>query len=321
MSPDGSTSTNNSRRIENVDDHRFWLNRTEYPFAFREFDSGEGWMNYIDEGQGRPIVFVHGNMTWSFMFRRTIEALQDTHRCVVIDHLGFGLSDKPTDANYSPAGHARRFAKFMAQLNLKDVTLVVHDAGAPIALDWAADNPDAIREIVIFNSHLWSLNENQMAQKLAKMILSPANRFYYRYIQSAPGFVLPALFADRYAISRSIERQYLKPFSLYSERTGVYKMVESWQSSGPWYESVREKSKSLSLKRILLLWGMKDPMFGPDALARMREIFPESQTIEFQESGRFLPEEQAERVTGEIKWFLMNSGNQSYSLVEQLGDY
>jgi haloalkane dehalogenase len=304
-----------------VDDHRFWLNRTEYPFAFREFDSGEGWMNYVDEGQGRPVVFVHGNMTWSFMFRRTIEALQNTHRCIAIDHLGFGLSDKPIKANYLPEGHAKRFAAFMDRLALKDITLIVHDAGAPIALDWAANNPDTIRDIVIFNSHLWQLNDNSTAQKLAKMILSPANKLYYRYIQSAPGFVLPALFADRYAISRTIERQYLKPFSHFSERAGVYKMVESWLTSGPWYESVRTKVKSLSHKRTLLLWGMKDPMFGPDALGRMIDIFPDAQSIEFPESGRFLPEEQAERVTGEIKWFLMNSGSQSYALVEQLGDH
>ena len=302
-----------------MDDHRFWLNRSEYPFAFREFDSGEGWMNYIDEGQGRPVIFVHGNMTWSFMFRRIIEALKDTNRCIAMDHLGFGLSDKPPKANYSPEGHAKRFALLMSQLNLNDITLVVHDAGAPIALDWAADNPDLIREIVIFNSHLWHLNENQTAQKLAKMILSPANRFYYRYIQSAPGFVLPAIFADRYAISRSIERQYLKPFSLYSERTGVYKMVESWQSSGPWYESVREKAGVLGLKRTLILWGLKDPMFGKDAFNRMIEIFPDAQSIEYQDSGRFLPEEHSEKIIGEIKWFLMNSGSPALTLIDQIG--
>ena len=303
-----------------MDDHRFWLNRLEYPFAFREFDSGEGWMNYLDEGQGRPVVFVHGNMTWSFMFRRAIEAFKETHRCIAVDHLGFGLSDKPSDANYFPEGHARRFALLMKHLGLKDVTLVVHDAGVPIALDWAADNPDAVREIIIFNSHLWHLNENQVAQKLARMILSPANRLYYRYIQSAPGFVLPALFADRYSISRSIERQYLKPFSSYAERKGVYTMVESWQRSGAWYESVRAKVGSLKTKRMLLLWGMKDPMFGVDAFERMQGIFPQAQAIQFEESGRFLPEEQAERVCGEISWFLMNSGNPSFSLVKQIGD-
>lgn len=276
-------------------------------------------MNYIDEGDGRPIVFVHGNMTWSFMFRRTIEDLKESHRCIAIDHLGFGLSDKPNDANYLPEGHARRFALFMEYLGLKDVTLVLHDAGVPIALHWAADNPDVIREIVVFNSHLWHLNENLTAVNLAKMVLSPFNRFYYRYIQSAPSFVLPALFADRYRISKSIERQYLKPFSSSTERKGVYTMVESWLLSGPWYESVRLKIGTLRTKRMLLLWGMKDPMFGVDALERMQGIFPNAQAIEFSESGRFLPEEQSERVTGEIKWFLMNSGAPSLSLIDQIG--
>ena len=277
-------------------------------------------MNYVDEGQGRPIVFVHGNMTWTFMFRRFIEALSETHRCIALDHLGFGLSDKPSNANYFPEGHARRFGQFMDHLNLKDVTLVVHDAGAPIALDWAADNPDTVRDIVIFNSHLWHLNENVTAMKLAKMILSPANRIYYRFIQSAPGFVLPALFADRYSVPRSIERQYLKPFSAATERKGVYTMVESWQKCGLWYESVRTKMGALRNKRVLLLWGMKDPMFGVDALERMQGIFPNAQAVEFPESGRFLPEEHSERVSGEINWFVMNSGAPSLSLIDQIGD-
>jgi pimeloyl-ACP methyl ester carboxylesterase len=150
------------------------------------------------------------------------------------------------------------------------------------------------------------------------MILSPTNRIFYRFIQSAPGFVLPALFADRYSFSRSIERQYLKPFSAYAERKGVYTMVESWLKSGPWYEAVRQKVGTLRSKRMLMLWGMKDPMFGVDALERMQGIFPNSQAIQFAESGRFLPEEQSERVTGEINWFLMNSGMPSFSVVEEI---
>ncbi|MEI8281352.1 MAG: alpha/beta fold hydrolase [Armatimonadota bacterium] len=302
-----------------MDDHRFWLNRLEYPFAFREFDSGEGWMNYIDEGEGRPIIFVHGNMTWSFMFRRAIESLKQSHRCIAVDHLGFGLSDKASDANYKPEAHAKRFARFMQYLGLNDVTIVAHDVGVPIAMDWAADHSDSVRELVIFNSHLWNLSENPTATKLAKMIQSPANRFYYRFIQSAPGFVLPALFADRYRISRSIERQYLKPFSDSTERKAVFAMVESWMTSGAWYDSILTKTNSLQTKRMLLLWGMKDPMFGPDALSRMVKAFPNAQAIQFDESGRFLIEEQAERVTGEINWFLMNSGVPDLSVIEPIG--
>jgi len=276
-------------------------------------------MNYIDEGHGRTVVFVHGNMTWSFLFRRMIEGLSETYRCIAVDHLGFGLSEKPNEADYLPQGHAHRFALLMEHLALKDVTLVVHDAGAAIALDWAADNPDLVQDVVIFNSHLWNLNKNEYAMKLAGMMMNPFNRIYYRIIQSAPSFVLTAVFADRHRMSRSIERQYLKPFGTHEDRKGVYAMVESWKKSSAWFDLVGSKMEALRAKKVLLLWGLKDPMFGQDALSQMQCLFPGATTVEFTESGKFLPEEQSERVIGELTWFLMNSGNPSFALIEQLG--
>ena len=302
-----------------MDDHRFWLNRTEYPFALREFDAGEGWLNYIDEGLGRPVVFVHGNMTWSFLFRRMVEDLSSSHRCIALDHLGYGLSEKPAHADYSPSGHARRFAAFMEHLNLRDMTLVVHDVGAPIALDWAKDHPDAIQDIVVFNSYLWSLKQNEYAMKLAKMLTNPINRLYYRMIASAPGFVLPAVFADRYRMPRAIERQYLKPFGSNDERVGVYKLVESWLKDGDWFDQVGRGVDRLASKRTMLLWGMKDPMLGRSDLQRMSNLFPSASVVEFDDSGKFLPEEQSEKVIGELRWFVMNSGTPSLTLIEQLG--
>ncbi len=302
-----------------VSNYRFWLNRIEYPFAHREFDSGEGWMNYVDEGVGRPVVFVHGSMTWSFLFRRFIEEVSQTHRCIAPDHLGFGLSDKPADGDYWPEGHARRFAKFMDSLNLRDVTLVLHDAGAPFALEWAAQNPDRVRDIVLFNSFVWDLKDNAPAMMLAKNISNPVNKVYYRILQATPSFILPPLFADRYRMSKAIQRQYLRPFETHSERIGVYTMVESWKKSGEWFEALRPKLDVLASKRVMLVWGTKDPMFGKEALLRMQEIFPEAITHEFPESGRFLPEEQSAKVTGEIQWFLLNSGNPSFAVFEQLG--
>lgn len=276
-------------------------------------------MNYVDEGQGRTVLFVHGNMTWSFLFRRMIEGLSDRYRCVALDHLGFGLSEKPGDADYRPEGHSRRFGKFMEHMALRDVTLVVHDVGVPIALDWVADHPDVVRDIVIFNSNLWNLDKNLYAMKLAMMMMNPINRLYYRMIQSAPGFVLPAAFADRHRMPRSIERQYLKPFGYHDDRIGVYTMIECWKRSGPWFDSVGAKVASLKAKKVLLMWGHKDPMLGEEDYKRMLEIFPNASTVEFAESGKFVPEEQPERVTGEIQWFLMNSGNPSLSLIQQLG--
>jgi cis-3-alkyl-4-acyloxetan-2-one decarboxylase len=275
-------------------------------------------MSYVDCGQGRPIVFVHGSMTWSFLFRRMIEDLQENFRCVAPDHLGFGLSEKPEDANYWPDGHARRFAMFMDYLDLRDVTLVVHDAGGPIALEWAAQNPDRVREIVVFNSWLWDLSDNLAAENLAKMIGNPLNKFYYRLLQATPAFILPPLFADRHRLPKAIQQQYLKPYHTHFDRLGVYTLVESWRKSGAYFESVKAKMGALQHKRVLLIWGTKDPLFGKPALDRFATIFPQGQILEYPGSGRFLPEEQADHATAELRWFLMNTAV-SLSVINEIG--
>ena len=79
-----------------------WLDRILYPFAHHTVTLPSGQMHYVDEGQGEPIVFVHGTPTWSFVWRQQIKTLSRTHRCIAPDHLGFGLSDKPVDFAYTP---------------------------------------------------------------------------------------------------------------------------------------------------------------------------------------------------------------------------
>ncbi len=301
------------------DSYRKWLNRVEYPFALREFDSGDGWMNYIDEGEGHPVVFVHGCMTWSFLFRRTIENLSKSYRCIAPDHLGFGLSQKPQEVAYLPADHANRFGKFMDSLGLDEVTLVVHDLGAPIALSWAAQNPHRVRNIVLLNSYLWDMSKNPLAAKLALNYGHPLNRFYYRHIRATPSFVLPPLFADRYRVARPILRQYLYPFETHRDRTGLFSAVEGYRRDGGWFNEVASNMAVLQDKRTLIVWGLKDPLHTEESLARLQNLFPEAQTITFKDTGRLLPEEKPEALTGELTWFLMNAPSPGMSLVDQLG--
>src|SRR5258708_1321299 len=111
-----------------------WLDRTLYPFTPRRFESVDGVMRYVDEGRGSPTVLVHGTPSWSFEWRGRVIGLRASHRVLAPDHLGFGLSDKPAGAPYRPEDHARRLLAWFDQLDLRDVTLVVHDFGGPIGL-------------------------------------------------------------------------------------------------------------------------------------------------------------------------------------------
>lgn len=284
-----------------------WLNVIQYPFRTREFDTGDGWMSYVDEGQGRPIVFVHGAPTWSYMYRHLIRGLAPWYRCIAPDHLGFGLSEKPILADYRPERQAERFEALMTYLGVRDCTLVVHDAGGPIGLQWAINYPGRVRELVVFNSWMWSLRDNRYAMRLAKLVGNPFNRFYYRALNASPSFIMPALFADRHKIPKATQVQYLEPWRPFRERRALYAMIEALRSSDSWYQSLWRRRDALEFKRALILWGLKDPIHRPESLARWQELLPDNDTVTFRDVGRFVPEEAAKTAIGEIRWFLMNS--------------
>src|SRR5262245_1933815 len=127
-----------------------------YPFTPRFL----GKLHYIDEGAGPPILFVHGTPTWSFEFRHLIAGLRATHRCVAVDHLGFGLSERPPDAAYTPEAHAERLRAFVDALGLERFTLVVHDFGGPIGLPLALDGSGRVERLVVLNSWMWSFADD-----------------------------------------------------------------------------------------------------------------------------------------------------------------
>jgi haloalkane dehalogenase len=109
-----------------------WVDRREYPFEPRTLDVDGARMSYLDEGEGAPIVMVHGTPTWSFLYRHLIRELRSRYRCVAPDHLGFGLSDRPRGWSYRPEDQAGNLARLIERLALEDLTLVVHDYGGPI---------------------------------------------------------------------------------------------------------------------------------------------------------------------------------------------
>lgn len=130
----------------------------DFPFAanYRDLDGLR--LAHLDEGEGRPVVFVHGEPTWSFLWRKVIPPVRDAgYRCIAPDHAGFGRSDKPTDiAWYSYDRHTELAASLLSDLDLREATIVVHDWGGPIGLRLAAEHPDRIAKIVILDTGLFT---------------------------------------------------------------------------------------------------------------------------------------------------------------------
>jgi pimeloyl-ACP methyl ester carboxylesterase len=285
-----------------------WLDRSLYPFASRYFDSGDGRMHYVDEGAGgaggRPVVFVHGTPTWSFLYRHLIARLAPRHRAIAVDHLGFGLSEKPAAAPYEPNDHARRLVSLLDSLDVSGATLVVHDFGGPIGLSAALARPDRFERLVLFNTWMWSVNDDSSIARGAKVAGSWLGRLLYRHLNFPVKVLMPTAMGDRSVLTPEIRRHYAAPLASPDERMGAWGCARALLAAGPWFDGLWADRGRLRGKPILLLWGLKDPSFGPSYLERWRQEFPEAQVHTFATSGHFVPEEVPAQVEPLVERFV-----------------
>jgi len=168
-----------------------WVGLKDYPFESRFLAVDGGQMHYIDEGKGEPVVFVHGTPSWSYEWRGLISGLKADHRCIAMDHIGFGLSEKPAAWGYKPEDHARNLDALLTRLDLRDITLVVHDFGGPIGLSYALAHPERVKRVVVINSWLWSLSDNSQAQKADKLLRGPLGPLLYKDRNLSPRRLMP----------------------------------------------------------------------------------------------------------------------------------
>lgn len=280
-----------------------WLDRTEYPFTSRYFDINGQRMHYIDEGQGETLLFVHGTPSWSFEYRHLIKNLRAGNRCVAIDHIGFGLSDKPVEYDYSTQNHASTLEQFILNNDLQDITLVVHDFGGPIGLQAAINHPDRIKRMVIMNTWMWSSEGEPEYEKFSKVLRSPILPFLYRKLNFSARFILPRSFGD-HKPNRKILQHYRKPFGNSKEREGTLAFAHSLLNDQQWFESLWQQRSAISGKPVLLIWGMKDPVILPKNLKRFEEGFTNTSTVKLDACGHFPQEEEPGEVVGFVKKWL-----------------
>ncbi|MEO7966231.1 MAG: alpha/beta fold hydrolase [Gemmatimonadaceae bacterium] len=275
--------------------HPAWIDSERWPFRPRYAHTRDGKLHYVDEGSGPPIVLVHGTPTWSFEWRHVIAALRGSNRVIALDHLGFGLSERPANAGYSPEAHARRFAEFIDRLKIDEpITLVVHDFGGPIALDWAVTNPERIRRLVVVNSWMWSFAGDRRMTLRAQLLHGAFGRWIYRRLNASLRLLMPKVFANRRALTPAIHAQYLAPFDDEDARERVlWALARSLLDSAAFFDSLWKRRARIADVPLSLFWGMKDTAFGPDILARWAHAFPSAQVTRFSVAGHWPHEEKA----------------------------
>ncbi|MBL0940589.1 MAG: alpha/beta fold hydrolase [Gemmatimonadaceae bacterium] len=281
-----------------------WVDTNAWPYEPRWCETSDGRLHYIDEGEGAPVLFVHGTPTWSFEWRYAIEALKATNRVIAVDHLGFGRSDRPTGADYTPEAHARRFKEFISALALDHsgqppLTVVVHDFGGPIALDWildcASSHPECIARVVVVNSWCWSLERDPVMWRRAKVAGTGLVRWLYRQLNASPRFLLPGAYGDRKRLPRGVHANYQAVFDTAEVRERVlFALAQSLTASSPYFEGLWNRRAALNRTPLHILWGLADSAFPPHMLEVWKQGFPHVTIERFEGVGHWPHEEAPE---------------------------
>ncbi len=277
-----------------------WIDRNEYPFTPKQFSLPMGVMSYVDEGEGEPIVMVHGNPTWSFEFRALIKHFSTTHRCIAPDHIGFGLSDKPSDWEYLPQQHAENLEKLLEDLDLENITLVVNDWGGPIGLSYAIRHPGKIKNIIVTNTWLWSVKGDWYYQGFSRFMGGVIGRWLIRKYNFFANNIMKTAYGDTSKLTPEIHRQYLAPLAVPEERKGCWVFPQQIIDSSAWLGDLWSQREALEDKIGLIAWGMKDIAFREKELNRWVEVFPNAKVVRFPDGGHFVPDEKSTELIDEM---------------------
>jgi len=264
-------------------------------------------LHYGDVGQGRPLLFVHGNPTWSFLWRRYVAELSATHRCVAVDHLGAGLSDKPRDWSYRLADHVANLVALVDRLDLRDATLVVHDWGGPIGFGAACARPERFTRLVVFNTSVF-LEHVPFSIRMCRwpvvgeMLVEQGNAFLRAALIRA--------IADRSRMRGAVEHGYLAPYPTPADRIGHLAFVrdipiEPDHPTRAVVERLTQDVPRLFADRpTLMLWGDRDFVFTPRFLGRWKQLLPQAEVHRFADAAHWVMEDAAERIVPLLRGWL-----------------
>jgi haloalkane dehalogenase len=272
-----------------------------WPYAPRYAEQDRLRMHYVDEGAGDPILLLHGEPTWGFLYRRMIPGLAGVGRVVAPDLFGFGRSDKPVDqAVYSYDGHARSIERLALELDLRELTVVVHDWGGPIGLRFAVRHPDRVARLVILNTGVGVGAPSEPWLRFRALVREVGTDFTAsRLVQVA-------------CVSRLDEdavRGYDAPFPVGQSKAGALAFPElvPTEPDHPSAAAMLEVRAALGRweKQALVLFSDSDRVFSPAHAERMAAHIPGAVPAEnVGGAGHFLQEDKGEEIAERIARFV-----------------
>ena len=291
------------------------LFKSEYPFKNNYFDLNGLKYHYLDEGEGAPVIMIHGNPSWSFYYRNLVCELRSTQRVIVPDHIGCGLSDKPADSQYSYTLKQRvdDLDTFLSNLQLKQkVTLVLHDWGGMIGMAWAIRHPEQIARLVILNTAAFHLPTTKKFPLPLKICRNTQLGTFL--VQGFNLFARGAAFVgcQRKRMSAELRKIYCSPYDNWQHRVATLRFIQDipLQPADPGYDLISQVESGLeqfSKLPICICWGEKDFVFDRNFLAEWQKHFPDAEVHSFADCGHYILEDAKEEVVPIISNFLQDN--------------
>ncbi len=263
-----------------------------YPFVAQKISIQGHNLSFLDQGQGRVIVMLHGNPTWSFFYRNLAILLQDTYRVIVPDHMGCGFSDKPQDYSYTLKTHIDNLETLLADLDIEKFSLVVHDWGGAIGMGLAVRNPERVESVVVMNTAAFPSQRIPLRIRMCRVPLLGD-----LIVRGFNGFARGALtMAVVNKMTPAVARGYLEPYDSWAHRIALLRFVQDiplTPKDASW-KSLTEIDHGLKLLQdipMLVLWGGRDFCFTRHFYNEWLQRFPGAESHFFPDAGHYVLED------------------------------
>jgi haloalkane dehalogenase len=278
-----------------------WVSHELYPFDNHYVEIDCCRVHYVDEGTGPPLLLLHGNPTWSFLYRNIIAVLRHRFRCVAVDYPGFGLSIAGPGYGFTPAEHAQVLEDLITFLDLQNITMMVHDWGGPIGFAVAARHPERFTAFVIGNTFAWPKSD-LLTQIFSRTFGGPIGAWLILKRNFLVETILPADVRTK-KLPSAVMDGYRGPFPTPESRKPLHVFPREILASRPWLTEIERRLPVLRTRPALILWPTHDIAFRNRERRRWEQLFPSHQTIVLHNAGRFIAEDAApEIVAAVLNW-------------------
>ena len=277
----------------------------QYPFTPKSMSVNGQRMSYLDEGRGPVVVMVHGNPSWSYLYRNLVSKLKAGHRCIVPDHIGCGLSDKPGNYPYRLQDHIDNLGALLKNLEVEQCVLVVHDWGGAIGMGWAGLQPQRVAGLVVLNTAAFASSRLPLRIALCRWPL--IGEFIVRGLN---GFAWPATFmAVHGRMSPEVKAGFLHPYDSWHNRIAVHRFVKDipMDATHPSHQTLAGVEQRLDLLRdkpMLICWGGEDFCFNDHFYKEWQHRFPDADSHYFAHAGHYVLEDALDEISALIYPFL-----------------